>query len=70
MLYKIIQKQDSDLTSHVSHILDDLIGLGLPETEIVLLLSILLDQIYKGIDRKGIMLCGIKNGLSIVSSYR
>ena len=57
-LIEIIEKQDSDLTPHTRHILDDLIRLCLPYAEIIFILSIFLDQINKCIDRKGIMLRG------------
>ena len=55
-LIEIIQKQNTDLAAHPGHILDDLIGLRLPEAEIVSILAVLLDQIHKGVHRKGIML--------------
>ena len=57
-LIEIIEKQDSDLTPHTRHILDNLIRLCLPDAEIIFILSIFLDQINKCINRKGIMLRG------------
>ena len=57
-LIEIIQKQNPNLTSHMRHILDDLIGLRLSDAEIIFVLSVFLDQIHKCIDCKGIVLCG------------
>ena len=74
-LIKIIQKQNPDLTAQACHILYDLIGLGLPQTEIVFFLPVLLDQVHEGIDRKGIVLGGhtelfFTTGISLVFIFK
>ena len=55
---EIIQKQDSDLAAQTRHIFYDLIGLCLPQAEIVFFLPVLFDQVHECVDGKGIMLGG------------
>ena len=46
-LIEVIEEQYTDLTPHSGNILYQLICLGLPETEIVFILSVFLYQVYK-----------------------
>ena len=52
--------EDPDLTFHAAHILYDLIGLCLPQREIILIRIKRLDHVHKRVDRKRIMLTGYR----------
>ena len=67
--------QDADFTAHVGHIVDDGVGLGLLEAEIVGIAPVLFDQIHKGVHRKGIVLGGhgeflLAPGLFLVPGFQ
>lgn len=49
---------DADFTFSVGHIFDNLSSLGFPNNKIVLIRIVLLNQVHKGIHRKGIVLAG------------
>lgn len=65
-LVEIVVVEDPDFTAHMGHIVDDGVSLGLLETEIVGFPPVFLDQIHKGIHRKGIVLGG--NGELLLAS--
>ena len=59
----------------MGHIVDDGVGLGLLEAEIVGIAPVLFDQIHKGVHRKGIVLCGhgeflLAPGLFLVPGFQ
>ncbi|MNC21989.1 hypothetical protein D3C75_699770 [compost metagenome] len=55
---EIVHVEDADFAFLVLHILDDLMGFGLPQGQLVLILPMLLHQLDEGVDGKGIMLGG------------
>ena len=54
---ELVEIENSDFTFQTGNIINDLIGLGFPQTEIIIVTAIHLNQVYKCIYRKGIMLC-------------
>ena len=55
-LVVVVQVEDADLAAEMGNILDDLVGLGLPDAEIVFLAAVLFQQLYKSFHGKGIVL--------------
>ena len=53
---EVVHIEDADFTFHIRHITDDFIGLCFLKTKIVGVAAVFLDEVDKGIDRKGVVL--------------
>ena len=53
-----VEIEHAHLAAQPGHVLDDLIGLGLPDAEVILRPAVLLQQVHKGLHREGIVLGG------------
>ena len=53
---KLLEVEDPDLAVEIADIFHDLMGAGFPQRELIGLRREPLDQLYKGIDSKGIVL--------------
>ena len=63
---EIAQVQDADFALEACHVVDDFLGLGFAESEVVVVQVELLDHFHEGLDGKGVVLRGYGEFLLLV----